>query len=298
MVDLGVAPVPKDVVWRPAHGSDMEQFAVVPLAPSDDSTALGGMTDLRGRGLRLLLPRAGWDALQRTKAMRAPAFWAWDRMESWLASPADQTVESGDLLFGLPNDVRTHVQVDGDKGTASDGDLFQTEGLVFRDTAAEYGLLLRTQGAPQMGVVRLGAEQRLSSLADSGCEWPALPDSVRCRLEAPGGSHLVRVILLTPGIFADGYRPPMDPDGRITQGPLQGARLVAAAVDRPQVMSGWDMVLRGPKPTRRFAPAGSVYWLEVEDPVAFASKLWMSSVCDELQDQLDGFGLCVVGASV
>lgn len=64
-------------------------------------------------------------------------------------------------------------------------------------------------------------------------------------------------------------------------------------------MSGWDYREghRGPKPVRWLAPAGSVYFFEVldGDPTVLAKEAWLQSVCDEEQDQRDGFGLALWG---
>lgn len=74
--------------------------------------------------------------------------------------------------------------------------------------------------------------------------------------------------------------------------------MIASVVGRPEVVSGWDFDKRGPKPTRRMAPAGSVYWVKVDptvDAKTWAKSIWMQSVSDEPQDKHDGFGLAVVG---
>lgn len=59
------------------------------------------------------------------------------------------------------------------------------------------------------------------------------------------------------------------------------------------------MVLRQPKPARRLAPAGTVFFLELSGSDEAISKwvqtTWMSCVSDEEQDRLDGFGLAVIG---
>ena len=39
-------------------------------------------------------------------------------------------------------------------------------------------------------------------------------------------------------------------------------RVVAAAVNRAEVISGWDLAKWRPKAACRAAPAGSVYWIE------------------------------------
>ena len=74
-------------------------------------------------------------------------------------------------------------------------------------------------------------------------------------------------------------------------------RLRAAAVERWQPHSGWDLARRQPRPTRKLVPAGATYWFDVLgacDREALAA-LWLTSVCDKPQDRLDGFGLALPG---
>ena len=77
-------------------------------------------------------------------------------------------------------------------------------------------------------------------------------------------------------------------------------RVVAAAVPRAQIVSGWDFAAGGPKASRRMAAAGSVYWVELPadlDAAAWLAKVWMKCIPNPKnpQDSRDGFGLCAVG---
>ena len=119
-------------------------------------------------------------------------------------------------------------------------------------------------------------------------ELPACPAEVI----AASGQRL-RVVLTTPAIFKDGAVPAT----------IRGARVVAACVGRPEVISGWDFSKSNggaPKATRRMAPAGSVYWVELDagqNRNAWIGDAWMKSVSDDAQDQRDGFGVAVVGVA-
>jgi len=100
------------------------------------------------------------------------------------------------------------------------------------------------------------------------------------------GIPRARVVLLTAAWFADGAAPEA----------LAGARVAAAAVGRPVVVSGWDLAAGGPKVARRLAPAGSVYWVETPgDPDEWARRVHLTEVSDGEQNRRDGFGLAAVG---
>ena len=53
-------------------------------------------------------------------------------------------------------------------------------------------------------------------------------------------------------------------EGRFALAGVRG-KLVCAAVPRAETISGWDLPTQQPKPARRVAPAGSVYWLDELD---------------------------------
>ena len=73
----------------------------------------------------------------------------------------------------------------------------------------------------------------------------------------------------------------------------------AIAVRRPQVVSGWDLAVGKPKPSRRLAPAGTVFFLSVQGDEsaldAWIEHTWMQCISDDDQDRRDGFGLAVLG---
>ncbi len=288
------APAPLDVLWQTAEteAKEVQRFR---LAPVDDSLLPAGCGhDLQGTGLRLLAPVG---KTPKGKPISGSAFWSWADLEDWLLKPPtqpDQPVQPFGLS-ALQRERRTHVSIDPTTQTAEDSKLFSTEMLRFVrrvedhkgvTTYAQFSLAFGcTDKGLKEGIGCLGGERRLSMLAKSPHPLPAFPEK-----KFPKDQRLLRVVLLTPAIFAQGFRPKDPPD----------ATLVAAAVGRPQVISGWDMETQAPKATRRMAPAGSVYWFQLNDntdPVAWAKQRWLRSLCDDEQDQRDGFGLCAVGVA-
>lgn len=245
------------------------------------------------------------------KSPRGPAFWPWGLFARWLSEP--DALDGGDaaelLAGGLPDleiEARGHVKLT-DTWTAEDGMLFQTRGLRFSTPSREPLALAVDVDAARVpgrtlraGIGPSGGERRLVRW-EPAPSWslPALPAEVRAALAAERPSVRVRVVLLTPAIFAEGWRPGEAP------GALLGLRcgitpaLVAACVSRAETISGWDFVKRQPKKTRRLVPAGSVYWLDLDgtpgDRVRWAEEVMMHNVSDAPQDRLDGFGLAAVG---
>ncbi len=95
-------------------------------------------------------------------------------------------------------------------------------------------------------VLRWGGEGRHVSLrvATGGIAWPDA-----AAREGDGAL----VVLTTPALLDAGWR-------------QRDWQPVAAAVDRPVPISGWDLARRGPKPTRFAVPAGSVFFFDRDDP--------------------------------
>lgn len=224
------------------------------------------------------------------KPTRGPAFWSWTAYSRWLTSEQGvDEVQAEELgVNELPTETRTHVSIDPESRTALDGALFQTTMMrpIIRDTSGKFrrfgfGVALPADvdttrlGA---GASTMGGERRIVTAHSARAVLPACP-------AVPSDAELLRVMLLTPGIFDGGAIPDFD-----------DARVVAASVGRYQPISGWDLGVGGPKATRRMAPAGSVYWVEVDsDPVAWAKAHHFTSICDQEQDRRDGFGLVTVG---
>lgn len=245
------------------------------------------------------------------KPAQSPAWWPWDLFARWLADPValdggDAKALLGEALAELPDEVRSHVKLT-DTWTAADGMLFATRGLRFLTPAREpLGLAVdvdssTTEGRTlRAGIGPSGGERRLARWAPAtSASLPSLPERVRAALVAKTPSARVRVALLTPAIFEEGWKPGTAP------GQLLGARngitpkLVAACVPRPETVSGWDFAKRAPKKTRRLVSAGSVYWLDLvgspDDRVRWAGEVMMTNVSDVEQDRRDGFGLAAVG---
>ena len=255
-----------------------------------------------------------------------PAWWSWDDLRTF-RDGADRSIDELRRNGWSPpkGDRRTHVSIEPSTGAATAGALYETEGLdldaapaAFRtgaggrteaaspadpndaDSASSSGLRLLVRCAEALAptLVHLGGKRRLAALEPEPEErWPASPDEWLERICKDGGLCLT---LLTPGVFSAGYRPGwLDHalTGSPPEAPGLNLRLRAAAVERWQPHSGWDLAQRQPRHTRKIVPAGTTYWFDVlgacdKDAVA---ALWLASVCDEPQDRRDGFGLALPG---
>lgn len=223
-----------------------------------------------------------------------PRFWHWGELARWLQAPADGPVALEDLgLRGPAEDRRTHVRINPEALTAEEGFLFQTIGLDFSEGARLALAVVADRAlAYSGGLAPLGGERRLVTWRPSEQSPPPPPAELLTAIAETG--HC-RVVLLTPAHFAQGFRPAwlLEPRHGVTP------TLKAALVPRPQVVSGWDFEVGRPRPTRRLAPAGSVFFLKLggqaEAIKTWVTKLWLETISDSPQDRADGFGLAIVG---
>lgn len=153
-------------------------------------------------------------------------------------------------------DARLGIALRPGTRTVETGRLYTSDAVAFQQ---DTGLLVGVAGAagmvPEAGLVRLGGDGRGAALEPAVVHepWKRLPTGDR-----------FRIVLATPGLFPSGWCPlPLDADtDPLLRLPGLEARLVAAAVPRAQVVSGWDLARDCPKPAQRVVPAGAVYWFE------------------------------------
>ncbi len=154
-------------------------------------------------------------------------------------------------------DSRLGIALEPGRNTAAEGQLYTSEAVALQPSI---GFLVSVAGAdgllPQSGLLRFGGDGHAAAITPCSAALAA-PD-----LEYLAKAGRFRLLLVSPGIFPDGWTlPGTDPAGRWHFG-QSSARLSSAAVPRLETLSGWDLALRRPKPAVRAAPTGSVYWLD------------------------------------
>ena len=291
---------PQDALWS----EEDCRKALLHLRPLEETFLCGGTVKPED------VLAVGLEASPKGKPPKdVPAFWTWKHLEAWLRRPgalkADEVIDMGQEA--LVQDERLSVAIDPQTGTYCHGALFGVTSLCFRSLkepqslgkVEELGLAFRTDAELVEGPGFLGGKNRLAVFRKGNA--PAWPEACPFVNELAKSGRL-RVVLVTPGIFDEGWKPSWLLEER------QGLKPVpkAARVDRPETLSGWDYAARNvngklgrTKPTRRAASAGSVYWLELggteAQRKAWIQELWMKPVSDKEEDRRDGFGMAVMG---
>ena len=302
-------PAPRDCVVHPDKG---------PLRAAPQTIDDGGC-DWPAEGLRPVMLTQE-QAPDDFKPEEAPAWWPADRYANWLAA---DDIGFDDRFLSPPSvELRTHVQLDANTGAADEGKLFTTAALPlthlarygakeqrrFEERFAEIKLAARVRASQWCGdtvaqlniLYPLGGERRLVDWKATGVASWTCPATLRATLAM---AQRVRMVLATPAIFRDGWKPGwLNPQliGR-PPGSNTSLRLVGVSTQRWRAVSGWSLAdlpgqRRGPKPVRRMVPAGGVYFFETVDATTNdLDARWLESVSDDEQDRRDGFGLAVWG---
>ncbi len=221
-------------------------------------------------------------------AERAKPAARWLSATGWRDYLAGRALTAASLLDPAAlwkTDPRVGVGLDFNRRAAAEGKLVSTETVAL---APGVGLLAGISGAqgqlPAAGVVRLGGDGRGARVRSA----PPPPPRDYSGLARLGR---LRLITTSPAFFVEGWQLPLPPG-------LQ-ATLVAAAVPRFEVISGWDLAHWRPKPALRAVPPGAVYWLDgVEtsaDTLAAIERdgLWPQPLGELRSRQSEGFNAVV-----
>ncbi|HZO72958.1 MAG TPA: type III-B CRISPR module-associated protein Cmr3 [Ktedonobacteraceae bacterium] len=299
-----LVPAPLDALLLPSNVSGSTRVQqLVPL-----QLPLGGETDLDQRALLCVGQQRNNDPGKPLK--EPPAYWYWQQFQTWLHNPTELAGRELPLsqlgLHGPMYERRQHVSIEDDTEAAKDGMLFETSGLEFtapgsgRKRFAEaqrlaLAVVIDEQGyTMRPGLTRFGGERRLITWRRSSADLPGCPEALEQAIVDTG--HC-RLFLLTPACFDQGYQSRWLQEQARSYG--MNITLKSIAIQRPKVVSGWDLAEERPKPSRRLAPAGTVLFLALdgkEDAIRqWIRSIWMQCISDNDLDRADGFGLAVLG---
>lgn len=242
------------------------------------------------------------EGAHKGKAQAGHLWWSLPDMMAW--GRGESVVATDDEATPWVTEQRTHVAIDRETFGARNGGLFQTDGLALGPRRIEtagraagfdaHDWILMGAGPADISsrLVTFGGEGRLSWLTSMNSPALAAPATLASTLR--DGFALT---LVTPGLFGAGWRPAWL-DERL-EGNVPGIdglriRLRAAAVERWQSISGWDLAAWQAKPARKAVAAGATYWFEIiaGGPEQCAA-LWLTALSDDAQDRRDGFGLAL-----
>lgn len=166
-------------------------------------------------------------------------------------APDEKSLHKFGAFYEFDNRTGIGISLDG-TSTAGDGEIYGIRFLSLKHGIGFYAEIDLPDGAPAdafAGIHALAFGGEGKRVAVRTVEKFAFPEP-KCE-----GKQQRFLLLTTPAVA--------NADGR----PYLPAGCVAAAVNAPVAISGWDMAKNGPKPTRFASPAGSVYFLNSTDGV-------------------------------
>ena len=230
----------------------LDVFVPTPATVHRGKKGRGGDVHM-ARPLPLNLALPGWRSSHRALWLKtdqqteaAGGFLDSAGLQEFLDGDPPQQAHPADDLFAF--DHRTGNKISGERLTTEEGQLY---GISFLSMKRDIGFYAEIDAPDQAldGIAFLafgGEGKRVKLRRVETFGWPQ-PQKV---------SEKKSILLITP-LVTDSLGVP----------PALRDRVVAAAVNSPIAISGWDMAKGGPKPTRFAAPAGSVYYLETNEPI-------------------------------
>ncbi len=300
--ELGTPEAPSSFVLHAFHlaqrqGKQTELLFAPPadlvLQADDDSVQAQRLapTALHAR-IQTSSPLPLLPVLAQENRSKAASGW-WLRQSGWHKYLAGQTPGSDDFIKTSELwafDERVGVGLAENTRSADDGKLFTNRAVALK---AGVGFIAIVNGAqaPDAGLLRLGGDGRAASIQAVNLDWPQ-PD-----YETISQQQRCRLVLTSPSLFAGGWLPNgfslVEGGYRFNLHGVKG-RLLAASVARSEIISGWDLAQRQPKPAQRIAPSGSVYWLDEVQATPDALRklvargLWHEA-CEDVHRRAEGF---------
>jgi len=200
-------------------------------------------------------------------------------LEGWAHASQLEKILRGDLggigALSSKADFYARERKEGHRrsktGTVEEGALFSRGALRFRDENPRHtlgakhfaGLLRLAKDLLPDGVydIRLAGDGRPARLRVEAADTLLKPllKGQRSLAERIAATKKFVIYLATPALFEEGWRPK---DWAIVLGVPGniGLKLAGACVFPPRILGGWDLKADRPKPVRRAAPPGSVYF--------------------------------------
>lgn len=230
-----------------------------------------------------------------------------EAMESYLKDTSLGGIIIRDDNYFFDRETKAGHQLNAASGTVEPEQLYFASHLRFCDRYEQRiykksGLLAVVDGVSpdifsEKTMLFSGERRGVKLTINNDCTDNQIPDTPDILLKIKEKKRF-SLYLATPAVFDMGWKRSSWP------GPLGKAQFVAAAVGKPNYMSGWKKSgngsAGGPRPMRRLAPAGSVYFFTAYDlDDTTLQDLYTTYHCNQsISDEypVAGFGTAFVGA--
>lgn len=293
-----VLPVPGDLIrladkaGQDQAGQDQdedEEIETAILSPIDDEKV---SSNLPGK-LRPLIPPSGWTG----KKFEGVSGWiTWDAFKGYLVGTPPK-LERGQNWWQASDlwgeELRPGLEMEDCRNRAKEGRLYFARHIRLKQgvsLACELdGLGAMSAHLQDVWLSPFGGERRAVAITPLGANsvpWGQCDESIKRKIEETGK---VKLVLTQPAWFANGWYPKgWNPE--TGEAVLTGtkAEWLAAQAGRADVVGGWDLAKGDQKPVRRFVPARSVYYLQVDPSQTQALSSWLNLWDTCLSERPDG----------
>ncbi|MEW5323558.1 type III-B CRISPR module-associated Cmr3 family protein [Geobacillus thermoleovorans] len=188
------------------------------------------------------------------------------------------------------------IQLDIVKRTARESFLYRVAKQRFLGEASLVAYIGDGPDFSHVKWARIGGENRPWSIHQESGEFRLWNSDEKKRIEQDiQRTRLAKIVFLSPAIFSNGSRPGSMDGNRWTWPNGATVTWIAAAIGRPELYGGWDIVRHRPKPRKWMVPAGSVIYVKIErdnDLPLVLSALDGIHLTDEGAEE--GFGLAII----
>jgi CRISPR-associated protein Cmr3 len=182
--------------------------------------------------------------------------------------------------------------------TAQKGFFYRVTQGRFRDDGALAVYIGNGPDFSKVKFARIGGENRPWIIQQSEETFTLWDEKEQKQLaEKIAQTKVAKIIFLSPAIFERGSRPHDFDDEKMTLPNGVTVKWLTAAIGRPELYGGWDIVRHRPKPRKWMVPAGSVIYVEVEE--GDISKLLSVANGMHFTDEgaEEGFGFAVIASA-
>ncbi|AEH47997.1 type III-B CRISPR module-associated protein Cmr3 [Parageobacillus thermoglucosidasius] len=190
------------------------------------------------------------------------------------------------------------IRLDIGSRTAQEGLLYRVMQGRFRDDGALAVYIGNGPDFSKVKFARIGGENRPWIIQQSEETFTLWDEKEKKQLaEKIAQTKVAKIIFLSPAIFESGSRPCNFDGEKVTLPNGVTVKWLTAAIGRPELYGGWDIVRHRPKPRKWMVPAGSVIYVEVEEEDI--SKLLFVANGMHFTDEgaEEGFGFAVIASA-
>lgn len=207
-----------------------------------------------------------------------------DGLHTYLDGYVDE-LEGKKLIDFIVKESKIGIELDKGSNSSKDGSFYRVE--MNRIDSIKICVEFEGMDIPQNGFMKLGGEGRIASYRE-------VQNKNIYDIELKGNRF--KIYLSTPAIFENGWIPSWINEDTL-EGEYNGLklRLMTAVIGKYNLIGGFDMQKRCPKPMRKAVPSGSVYYFELlEGETNMVLEEFHKRSISEFNTQKEGFGITFV----